>query len=160
MRSPGFEGLCRAARAVGLKPAFRLFPTGEPVVDAPQLAVLARLQRTLAVPLRSNREVGLPIAGDLRAWDLRVTDGRSTASIDAEARLDDVQAVARRVALKTRDDPDCGVVILVLNRTSHNRHVLAEHREALRSQFPLDGGAILRALRAGRIPAASGILLV
>ena len=41
-----------------------------------------------------------------------------------------------------------------------HRRVLAAHREALRSQFPLDGAAIARALRAGQIPTASGIILV
>jgi hypothetical protein len=68
--------------------------------------------------------------------------------------------VSRRVALKQRDDPACGVVILLVNRTARNRRVLAAHREALRQQFPLDGAAILRELRAGRIPKASGILLL
>jgi transcriptional regulator with XRE-family HTH domain len=158
--SPGFEGLCRAARAVGLKPAFRLYPSGEPVVDSPQLAVLGRLEKTLGRPLAMSREVALPIVGDLRAWDVRITDGRARASIDAEARLHDIQAVARRVALKARDDPGCGSVILVLNRTAHNRHILAEHRESLRAQFPLDGAAILRAFRVGQIPATGGILLI
>jgi transcriptional regulator with XRE-family HTH domain len=158
--SPGFESMCRAARAVGLKPTFRLYATGENVVDAGQLPTLARLEAKLAPSLRMTREVGLPIRGDLRAWDARITDGRATLSLDAEARLDDLQAVARRVALKQRDDPDAGVAILVLNKTAHNRRVLAEHREALRAQFPLDGWAILRELRAGRIPKAGGIVLI
>jgi transcriptional regulator with XRE-family HTH domain len=158
--SPGLESMCRAARAVGLKVWLRVYPTGEDVVDAGQLPVLARLEGALGPPVRMAREVGLPIQGDLRAWDARLTDGRSNASVDAEARLDDIQAVARRVALKKRDDPSAGVVLLVLNRTVHNRRVLALHREALRAQFPLDGGAILRDLRAGRIPKAGGILLI
>ena len=51
-------------------------------------------------------------------------------------------------------------MILVVNQTAHNRRVLAEHREALRAQFPLDGAAIARALREGRIPPASGIILL
>jgi hypothetical protein len=160
IRSPGFESICRAARAVGLNPAFRLFATGEPIVDGPQLGVLARMERVLGSPLRMTREVGLPIAGDRRAWDARVTDGTAQVSIDAEARLDDIQAVARRIALKQRDDPNAGIALLVLNRTAHNRLVLAEHRESLRAQFPLDGAAVLRALRAGRIPDAGGIVLL
>jgi transcriptional regulator with XRE-family HTH domain len=160
VRSPGFECLCRAARAVGLNPAFRLFPTGEPIVDSPQQGVLDRLNAILGRPLVMRREVGLPIAGDFRAWDGRITDGRTNTSLNAEARLDDIQAVARRIALKGRDDPQAGVILLVLNRTAHNRRVLAEHREALRAQFPLDGAAVLRDLRAGRIPPAGGIVLI
>jgi hypothetical protein len=110
------------------------------------------------MPLR--REVGLPVPGDQRAWDGRIQAGGRTASIEGESRLGDVQGVSRRVALKQRDDRTSGVVILLVNRTAHNRGVLAEHREALREQFPLDGAAILRHLRAGRIPPASGILLL
>ena len=101
----------------------------------------------------------MPIASDPRAWDGRITDGERTASIEGEARLDDVQAVSRRIELKVRDDPDAGVVILLLNHTAHNRRVLAAHREALRGQFPLDGAAVALALRRGRVPPASGILL-
>ena len=158
--SPGFESLCRAARAAGLEPSLRVFPTGESVVDAGQLPVLARPESTLAHPLRMAREVALPIAGDARAWDARITDGRSSASLDVEARLGDVQAVSRRIALKQRDDPGAGVVLLVLGRTAHNRRLLVEHREALRAQFPLDGAAILRAFRSGTIPQAGGLVLI
>ncbi len=138
----------------------RLYPDGPPVHDRASLAVLGRFERVLGAPLRFLREVGLPIPGDLRAWDGRIRDATGTASIECESKLEDVQAVARRVALKQRDDPGCGVVILLVNRTDRNRRVLAEHREALRQQFPLDGAAILRELRAGRIPKASGILLL
>jgi hypothetical protein len=51
-------------------------------------------------------------------------------------------------------------VILLVARTELNRRVLVEHREALREQFPLDGAAILRELRAGRVPKAGGILML
>ena len=51
-------------------------------------------------------------------------------------------------------------MILVVNQTAHKRQVLAEHRETLRAQFPLDGMAIARALRSGRVPPASGIILL
>jgi hypothetical protein len=53
-----------------------------------------------------------------------------------------------------------GVVILLVNDTAANRRVLAAHREALRARFPLDGRAILQALRAGRAPTASGIVVL
>jgi hypothetical protein len=71
-----------------------------------------------------------------------------------------MQALARQIALKSRDDPNAGPVILVLNKTAHNRGVLREHRASLRDQFPLDGASIAASLRAGRVPTASGILLV
>lgn len=153
--------MCRAARAVGLAPSLTLHPTGEQIRDAASLALLHRFERILAPALAPmRREVPLPIAGDLRAWDGRISNGTARASIEAESRIHDAQALARRIALKTRDDRGAGVVILVVNQTAHNRRVLAEHREALRAQFPLDGAAIMRALRQGRIPPASGILLL
>ena len=157
---PTLDRICRAARAVGLVPSLSFYPTGEPIRDAAQLALLARFEALLGPPLRMRREVPLPIQGDLRAWDGRLTDGTRTASIEGESKLYDAQALARRIALKSRDDPGAGVVILVVNQTAHNRRVLAAHREVLREQFPLDGGAIARALRGGAIPSASGIILL
>jgi len=154
------EHLARAARAVGLKASVKLYPDETPVRDQAQLALLARFEARLRPPIRIRREVALGIPGDQRAWDARITDGEATASIEGEARLDDVQAVSRRVALKSRDDESAGVVILLVSRTVSNRRILALHREALRAQFPLDGAAILRELRAGRVPRASGIVLL
>jgi transcriptional regulator with XRE-family HTH domain len=159
IQRPSLEQVCRAARAVGLRPWLKLYPADEGVRDTPQLKILARFEQMIAAPLRLLREVGLPVTGDRRAWDGRITDGRQTASIEAVARLDDVQELTRKLALKLRDDPDAGAVILVLGRTAHNRRVLAGHREALRALLPLDGAAILRDLRRGRVPAANGVLL-
>ncbi len=157
---PTLDRICRVARALGLAPSLSFYPTGEPIRDAAQLALLARFEALLGPPLRLHREVPLPIQMDLRAWDGRVSDGTRTASIEGESKLHDTQAISRRIALKARDDPGAGVVILVVNQTAHNRRILAVHREALRSQFPLDGGAIARALRAGTVPAAVGIILL
>ena len=122
--------------------------------------MLGRFEGLLALPLRLLREVSVPIAGDLRAWDGRIIGGARNASVECESRIHDAQALERRIALKIRDDPGAGIVILVVNSTAHNRRVLAEHREALRERFPLDGGAIARALRQGQVPARGGIILL
>ena len=159
--NPSFELLCRCARAVGLAIAAKAYPDGTRVRDEPSLALLGRFEALLAHPLRMRREVGLPIPGDQRAWDARLFgDESARASVEAESHILDCQAMARRIDLKTRDDPGAGVVILLVNKTAHHRRVLAEHREALRAQFPLNGAAILGSLRAGRIPPASGILVL
>jgi transcriptional regulator with XRE-family HTH domain len=159
--NPSLDLLCRCARATGLVLASKAYPDGTHIRDRASLALLARLDLRLGHPLRTRREVGLPVPGDQRAWDARIFgDGGARASVEAESHLHDLQATARRIDLKTRDDPDVGVVILLVNRTAHNRRVLAEHREALRAQFPLDGATILRSLTAGRIPPAGGILLL
>ncbi len=159
IRRPTMDQLARAARAVGLRLSLKLYPADEGVRDTPQLRIFQRFERILAAPLRLLREITLPILGDRRAWDGRISDGGGTASIEVIARLDDVQELQRRLELKRRDDPGAGVVILVIGRTAHNRRVLGVHREALRAQYPLDGAAILRDLRRGRVPASSGILL-
>lgn len=160
LRRPSLALVCRAARAAGFAPSLKLYPDGTRLRDAGQLALLARLAPIPAPPLRLGREVRIPLPGDLRAWDARITDGWSGASFEGEVHLHDIQALQRRIALKQRDDPEAGVVILLVADTAHNRRVLAEHREALRAQFPLDGGAILRALRRGQVPPAGGILLL
>ncbi len=157
---PSLNQLCRACRAVGMEPALRAYPSGEPIRDAAQLALLARFESLLVAPLRVRREVPLPVVGDRRAWDARVSDGTANASIEGESRIHDAQALARRIELKSRDDPSAGAVILVVNDTAHNRRILSEHREALRGQFPLDGAAIARALRRGRVPDVSGIIVL
>lgn len=160
IRRPTYDQVCRAARAVGLETSLQLFPSGTPVRDKGQLALLGRFEALLAPPLMLRREVALPRPGDQRAWDGRILGGERPASVEGESRLHDTQAVARRVDLKRRDDQGAGIVILVVARSAHNRRVLAEHREALRLQFPLDGAAIARELRQGRVPRAGGIIVL
>lgn len=157
---PTLDQLCRALQAVGLTSSFTHYPSGIEPRDAAQLRLLGDLEELLTGALRMRREVTLPIPGDLRAWDAAITDGRATVFVEGETHLGDVQAMARRYAAKLRDDPRGSVLIIVVRRTARNVRILREHREALRADFPLDGGAILRALRAGRLPTASGIVLL
>jgi transcriptional regulator with XRE-family HTH domain len=160
LAQPTLHALCRASWAVGLKVSLTQHPTGERLRDTPQLRLAEAFLQIPASPITARREVPLPIEGDLRAWDMLISDGRAVAFVECETRLGDLQALARRLALKQRDDPRGVVLILVVRSTAHNRRVLAAHREALRAQFPLDGASILRALRAGRLPGASGILMI
>lgn len=160
LRFATFEQACRAGRAVGLATYVNHAPTGTRTRDEPQLRLLEELERVLVPPLRMPREVLLPIPGDLRAWDASIDDGRERAFVEGITRLGDVQAMARRTEIKLRDDGRSRIVILVVRRTATNRRILDEHREALRAQFPLDGMHVLRALRAGKIPSASGIVML
>jgi hypothetical protein len=145
---------------LGLRASLKLYPVASPLRDAGQLRVFDRLLAVLGAPLTLRREVGLPIAGDLRAWDAMITDGRASCFADLETHVTDAQALERRLRLKQRDDPRATVVLLVLARTDHHRRAMAEHREAFRDLLPLDGAQILAALRAGRCPPASGMVLV
>jgi len=87
-----------------LAPSLKLYPAGPRIRDAPQLALLGRFEALLAPSLQMRREVTLPIAGDQRAWDARVTDGRRSASVEGETKIGDAQALERRLALKIRDE--------------------------------------------------------
>lgn len=155
-----FEHVARAARAAGLTASLQLFPAGVAVRDTGQLRLEADFRSLLGVGLSFRPELALPIKGDLRAWDGAVSDRTSMALVDCEVRLGDIQALTRRLELKFRDDGRSRVLILVVRDSRHNRAVLAEHREVLRPLLPLDTPAIARALRAGRTPPASGVLLV
>jgi len=157
---PDLEALCRIARVLGLRLSLKLYPEGSPVRDRAHLALLARLEARLAAPLHMRREVPLREAADQRAWDGWIEGGGAAFGTEGETHLLDIQAVTRRTTLKVRDDPRVGGVILVVARGAHNREVLRKHRGALRDAFPLDGREILAALEAGRVPSASGIVVI
>ena len=70
-----------------------------------------------------------------------------------------VQALDRRLALKERDG-DVDIIIMVVAGSAANRIALEAHREALRPRLPLDGRAVLESLRAGRLPDASGLVVL
>lgn len=149
----------RACAAIGLKLVVRICSDSDAVLDTPQLALLERLRVRLTAEASWSREVPLPIVGDRRAWDAVIEIGGSRFAIEAEARLRDLQALERRIALKQRDG-EMPIVVLLVNDTASNRAALKLHERDLRASFPLDGRAILRAIDEGRAPAANGILLM
>ena len=65
--------------------------------------------------------------------------------VEAETRLDDLQALERRIYLKQRDLGIRRVILLVAD-TRHNRAVLEAHPELL-ERFPVSTRACLLALR-------------
>lgn len=151
--------LSRACEAVGLRLYMRAVPGDDPALDSGQLALLNRLRAQLPPHVRVRTEVPLPIPGDRRAWDAVLGLDPVEMPVEAEARLHDLQALDRRCALKRRDGSATRMVLLVAD-TSHNRSILVQHREDLRVSFPLDTRQVLRALRLGRTPEASGIAIL
>jgi transcriptional regulator with XRE-family HTH domain len=154
-----YETLVLIGAVLGLDVPVRAFPSGDPIRDAPQLALLARLRVLLPSELTWRTEVPLSIAGDQRAWDAVIGGPGWRVPVDAESRLRDVQACTRRVALKRRDDGS-GVVILLVADTRHNRRALALAAPDLAGEFPLAGPAVLASLRNGEQPPGSGIVLL
>lgn len=155
---PRLDELTRHCAVLGHELGARPFPIGSPVRDAAQRSLLTALQGLVSDLFRWRFEVGLDIPGDRRAWDAWL-DGPGDIAIDAETRLRDVQDLQRRLELKWRDSGSPRLV-LVISATKHNRRVVREHRNALRSTLPLDSRDVLAALRAGRVPAANGIAFV
>jgi hypothetical protein len=107
-------------------------------------------------------EVGLPIPGDLRAWDAEIRGFIPRpwrARIEAETRISDGQALERKLARKLRDDPGGSLILLVAD-TRLNREAIASLRPGLRGVFPVPARSVLRALRAGVEPAGNAIVLL
>lgn len=143
---------------VGLDVRLRAFPAGDPLRDAGQQRLLDRLRPHVHPSLGWGNEVPLPIEGDLRAWDALIRGDDWTLAVEAETVLDDLQALERRVTLKRRDG---GVdhVILLVAATRRNRRALAAAPGAF-AALPLGTRAVLAALREGRDPGDSGIVLL
>ena len=159
---PDLAFLAAYCAVLGLDLALRVYPAGDPIRDRAQLALLERLRARLHPSLRWRTEVPLGIEGDLRAWDAEIRGRQPTqwrARIEAETGIPDGQALERRLNLKTRDDPD-GHVVLLVSDTRANRIALRAIREGMRDGFPLDSREILAALRDARDPGGSGIVIL
>jgi transcriptional regulator with XRE-family HTH domain len=150
--------LALIAAALGMDLPLRAFPAGDPLRDAPQLALLARF-RARFPRLRHVPEVPLGIPGDRRAWDEMVLGANWSMPLEAESRIRDLQALERRLALKLRDGGRNRVILLVAD-TRHNRHVLHVARDSLAPLFPANRRDAMAALDAGRPPPASVIILL
>jgi transcriptional regulator with XRE-family HTH domain len=148
-----------ACAAVGLKFAGRPYLDGDPVRDSGHARLLERLHAEAPDRAPWRTEVPLSSRGDARAWDAQLSLGGAVIAIEAEMRLADVQALDRRIVLKRRDS-GVDLVILLVADTVGNRRAVAAHRESLRASFPLDTRAVLAAIRGGRPPTSSGIVVL
>jgi transcriptional regulator with XRE-family HTH domain len=164
LRGGGLDALFALAAVVGLDARLRLYPGPDPALDAAQLRRVGMLRELLPASTTMRTEVPLPIEADQRAWDALIEGlvdvGLGTQlPVDIESRLVDVQAQRRRLALKLRDSPH-EAVLLVLADTRHNRDVIRAEAGVLALDFPVGARACLRALREGRHPGGSSIILL
>lgn len=170
-RVPGasVSSYCELFAVLGMRLSARPFPVGSPLRDASHARLLARFRARLPPIIRLRTEVPLRQDRDLRAWDGELervigpnrTGGSrpdDTCKLEAETVLYDLQSQERRIALKMVDDGVDRVILLVAD-THRNRRVVREYREHLRSRFPLGTAAVMRELRAGRLPEQSGIVI-
>lgn len=156
------DQLARLGAAVGLDLRVHAYPGPMPIVDDAQVRLLARLLARIHQRLTVRSEVGLPIPGDLRAWD-QVISGFDPPDeplpVEAESRLLDSQAQVRRITLKLRDSGLSAVLVVVAD-TRRNRDAVAAARPVLAADFPSSSRQILSALAAGRHPGGSGLILL
>jgi transcriptional regulator with XRE-family HTH domain len=154
-----FDQIARAGAAVGLKLWARLYPDGDPIRDAAHARLLERLRSCVRPPLEWRPEVRLPDDSD-RSWDSGIAPPNELIGVEAETRITDGQSTWRKVQSKRADDPRVRHVILLVADTRNNRRAMALIRASLRGELPLDTRAVLRALREGVSPGASGIVFL
>jgi transcriptional regulator with XRE-family HTH domain len=153
------ELLGRIGGVLGLRLSLRAYPGGDPLRDIAQVRCLRRVRDRMSGGWRWRAEVPLVVTGDLRAWDMvgRHANGLRVW-VEAESRIDDAQALLRRLALKRRDGAATRL-ILAVNDTRHNRDALRAAGPLFLDAFPVPARRALRMLANGEDPGGD-ILLV
>jgi transcriptional regulator with XRE-family HTH domain len=154
------EHAAMALDAVGLQLAVRVYPGGPPIRDKAQSSLLDRLRACCHVSIRILTEVGLPIPGDPRAWDVVLIGMGWRHRVELETRPRDYQALIRRINLKARDSGEDAGASLILLDSRHNRDFVKLHQAALTASFPVPAAVALAALRAGTDPGAGSVILL
>ncbi len=150
--------VAKLAAVLGLELGASLHPVGDPVRDKAHLALIRRFRARLGPGLTWRSEVPIPIAGDRRSADGVIAGPGFGILVEAETRLDDVQALERSIAGKQRD-LGIGRVILLVADTRHNRDVINRVGE-LRLRFPLATRACLLALARGLDPGGDALVIL
>ena len=150
--------LARLASVLGYELSLGLHPVGSPLRDRAHLAILARLAARMHASIRWRTEVPVPIAGDQRSADGVATGRTFDATVEAETRLDDVQASVRKLRAKQRDLGTTRAILLLAD-TRHNRRAVAA-TPALRAEFPIHPRAALHALARGDDPGGDCLLIL
>ena len=146
------------AAALGLQLSVTLLPNGDAVRDAGHLALIQRFRARVPGTLRWRTEVPIPIDGDRRSADIVVTRGTASVIVEAETRLEDIQAVERRLAAKQRDLGVARAILLVAD-TRHNRTVIRDN-PALAERFPISTRACLAKIARGDLPVGDGLVVI
>jgi transcriptional regulator with XRE-family HTH domain len=153
-----FSDLAAICQVLGMDLSLRAYPAGDPLRDVAHARLLERLRSRLHPELGWTTEVPLPGDRDLRAWDAMIRGSGWRLPVEAETVVTDVQALERKLALKVRDGGVTHVLLAVAD-TRRNRRSLASAPASFAS-LPLRSGQVLRHLRAGTDPGASGLVIV
>jgi hypothetical protein len=95
---------------------------------------------------------------DRRALDVVLAGSAGSIGLEATTRLTDAQAQIRAAILKQKA-ARLDRILLVLADTRHNRAAVVDAAPSLDGAFPASPREVLRALRAGALPPANGIIL-
>lgn len=144
---------------LGMKLSARPFPEGPPLRDAGHARLLSRFKSRLHPAVRMRTEVPLPGDRGRRAWDGELALANETCKLEAETVLYDLQALDRRIARKMADDHVERLVLLVAH-TRRNRRVLREFHALVSERYPLATRELLAHLGRGRLPPASGYVIL
>lgn len=158
-RSLAVVDLFALLACVGRDASLRVYLGAGGLRDEAQQRLLERLHDVVAAAWTWRTEVGMPIPGDLRAWDCVLERPECAIGIDAETRLRDLQAVDRRVMLKLRDSGVDRAVVLVPS-TRANRDALRAAGPAALANYPVPSRVALRALRKGVDPGGNAIIVL
>jgi len=154
--------LARMCGALGLDLSIRAYPGGNPLWDAGQVPVMARVRSRLGPAWAWRTEVTLPMANDQRAWDAVGVHASSglTVWVEIESRVRDSQALLRRISIKRRD-AGASRVLLVVPTTRNNREAIrGGARDSFAEAFPADSRRALRMLMRGEDPGADALLIL
>jgi transcriptional regulator with XRE-family HTH domain len=157
----GIGRLAAYAAAVGLDLSLKAFDGGSPLRDAGQLPVLARFQASIS-PGDWSVESEVPVLGDprdRRAFDLVLRRMPAVVAVEGISHLGDSQDQVRRIVLK-QHVAGIPIAVIVLADTRHNRAAAQIAAPTLEPAFPLPPRAVMRALRAGELPEANGIVFI
>jgi DNA-binding XRE family transcriptional regulator len=149
--------LAKHAAVVGLRVRIKLYPDGEALSDAGQVALIRRFREQVGGHGQWAFEVPIPRSGDQRALDAVLTVARGRIGLEFYTRLADVQAQLRAANLKKRD-AELDRLVVVVQATRANRRALREAGTVL-VDFPGSGRRLLATLAAGEVPATDGVIL-
>lgn len=157
----GIGLLAAYCAAVGLDLSLKAFDGGSPLRDAGQLPVLGRFVTSIT-PGAWQIESEVPVLADVRdrrAFDLVLRRPQAVVAVEGISHFSDGQDQVRRTVLK-QQAAGIPIAVIVFADTRHNRLAARIAAPTLEPAFPLGPREVMRALRAGEVPAANGIVFI
>jgi transcriptional regulator with XRE-family HTH domain len=154
--------LARIGAVAGLDVRVRAYPGPAATRDTGQIKLMHRFRERLHPKLLLRLEV--PVApADQRAWDAVVSGfvdaPQPFVPTEFDSVIVDFQAQLRRMTLKCADaGSEC--LIWVVAATRRNRTAIRAVRTLVADTFPVSSRTALRALREGRYPGGSSLILL